>query len=584
MPVIDLNGATAIYRGEVEIEAIYRGAVEIWRKPVINAAALDPANANIMFLPNSMTENLLRDPWTGGTSGPMHPWAAAFRPEYAGAAGTAEKPGYLNEPLKADIASDGTGSRTRDRWDRTESFWSATCDPRRDLAGVDALVLNQYDTAGQSSFGQPYDWSSVPRRNQSAEDVEYSLLFVEAAASAGVSQILIYGQDPFLAAPDNSDDSAWRALIPTYEAALHYMADRVRGWLDDHGHAGIAVRVIPLHRLSARLYDDALAGNIPGGIATHRAFRAGWGEGGGTTHIYMRNPAGCHAMQCLWRYCVFGDLPSAIPSDPALGVDAALAGYFATVAREIGDSYARAGLGGADEGETGLVPYEGEAPAQILATAALHQVDFAASAKFSDRAGTTAAVDGGPVGRIVTPDGLSFTAGSDGARPTLDGEWIAFSQDPMPGALPAAVAPRYVAGISRLAATSSDNTLIRVGDVEVSHMQAGARLGAYLPGDYPSVLVNDWAGATVFWEIVQVGPEVEVRVVNLTPGELAVRTGRVTNDMSAASATITLSSDAWGNPHVSETLLLMVADQAPDTSQRARLYQWLNQRSGLVVW
>lgn len=29
---------------------------------------------------------------------------------------------------------------------------------------------------------------------------------------------------------------------------------------------------------------------------------------------------------------------------------------------------------------------------------------------------------------------------------------------------------------------------------------------------------------------------------------------------------------------------MMVADQAPDTGQRAQLYAWLGQRTGLAVW
>lgn len=586
MPALDFTGGT-VFRAGVnlgQVQRIIRAGADLWVRP--SGDALDPATSDIMFVSNSLVSNRIEgNSYESGTFGPVYPWADDFRPEYAGGAGTANSPGYLFQPSTPLLGSDNNGSKTKNRWDQPDTFWSENCDPRRDLAGVAALVINQWNVTGTT---RPYQWSNAAMDVQMREDVEYTLLFVAAAAAAGVSQIIIDGDPPqLLSTVDTADDSTWRAAINGAEQAHHYMRDRVREWLDANGHPGVAVRVIPYHRLAARLYDDALAAAIPDSITTHRALYAGWGEGGSTTHVYMRNRRGQLFENLLQSRVTFGRMPDTSGDYSARGVSSALMAYAVGIVEEIASTYAPAGLGGTDEGEVGVVPYDGETPAQIMPDATVHLIDFAAADLYSDRAGTTAAVDGGPVGRIIA-SGITFTAGSDGARPVLDGEMIHFTADPMPGTLPASITARYIAGIMPMIATTSDNITLKIGGLELNQRQDGDFIGIYSPGGNPLVSLSGWKdGRLVLAELISNGSQLEVRAVDMEAAAGAVRVRSMTdteNTYPTAGTAIQLSGDDWGNPNVSSPLLYLIASRQPNDAERAMLYEWMSARTGAVAW
>lgn len=144
--VLPLGQITRFWRGGDEIGALWHDGAEIWRKPAV--AALSPATSNVMFIPNSITENRIRgNSWAGGNDGPYYPWATDFRPEAATGACLCAARDLL-------ISSDLPGSSIKNRWEQPDTFWPVDLDPRRDLAGVEALVINQRMLNG---IGLPYD-------------------------------------------------------------------------------------------------------------------------------------------------------------------------------------------------------------------------------------------------------------------------------------------------------------------------------------------------------------------------------------------------------------------------------------------
>lgn len=403
-----------------------------------------------------------------------------------------------------------------------------------------------------------------------------------------VGTILIYGQCPDLpGTPLATDDAPWRPHIQSYERAHAYLHDSIRAWLDGAGHAGVACRVIPIHRLAARLYDDALAGTIPGGITTHRAFRVGYDETGATeTHQYLWHERGVWAMQALFRLVAFGDLPSTLPTDSH--VDASMASYLAGIVQDIVSNYALAGHGGMDQGEAGVVPYSGETPAEIMPDATVHLIDFANAALYSDRAGTIPALDGGPVGRIVAGD-IVLTAQSDTARPVLTGEMVYFTADPMTGALPASIRAEYIAAVLPMIAAASANVSLMLGGIALSRRGSAQNIGIDAPNGWnPYVGINDWRdGRKVLFEVIRTDPQLQIRAVALegVPSGARVRTATDTGTTyPVAGTSIQLSSTQYGQPHQSSPLLFLVASRPPTDIERAKLYAWMNARTGLVAW
>ncbi|WP_299848030.1 hypothetical protein, partial [uncultured Paracoccus sp.] len=181
-----------------------RGAV-----PVL-ITTLDAATANIMFVPYSSQNNLLRHARSPGSPRPDHGYASAFRPEYTGGAGTLGLPGYT----LSDTNILPYSQTLQQVWDGSVAF-TPGADPRSDLAGHDAIVLVLGDGGWRAADGgylwQPRRWDSNEHEAGLAANVSVALQFVQAAVTAGVGTILIYGQCPDLpGTPLATDDAPWR--------------------------------------------------------------------------------------------------------------------------------------------------------------------------------------------------------------------------------------------------------------------------------------------------------------------------------------------------------------------------------------
>ncbi|TRW94934.1 hypothetical protein FNJ84_17735 [Paracoccus sp. M683] len=526
-------------------------------------------------------------PWRDGVAD--HGMSDLFRPGYSGPAGVAPVPGLpgysvsqLVAPYERLLPEMIDGSLT----------YNPGTDPIADIAGYDALVISLGDWGWHSDTGghlwQPDQWGRTDHHDGLAANVAAALDLVEAAATAGAKGILIYGQPPFLPSEtDFSNDGLWRSHIDGYEGAHQYLADAIRQWLDNNGHADMFCRIVPAHRLLARIYDDVQAGGIvPGGVTDHRYFRSGYDTtGGASTHQYMLSEPGIWAMQALFALVAYNHLSSPLPSPLPMTtyVDAAMAAYLAGIATEIADDYAYAGRGGSDRSPVGLVASTGATPAEIFAAARIVQMDAVSDAKWADSARTTPAVDGGPVAAI----GDSWAVTDPARVPILDGDVIHFAGDPMRANVSPAMTPAYQAMLVDLRYMSGDHRIIEMDGSEVWINSGGqwaqASGGANPQASFGGGVDGDRALIEVIWS----GGQKTIRLTNLArlSGEDLVRQSTWTSaPIPAAVNWAQLSSTAYGEDHQSWINWVLVADQVPTYDQRILLYDWIAARVGQEVW
>lgn len=580
MPTINLGNAS-VFRGGVDlgpVQRVLRAGVEIWSRPA--PTGLDPATSTFMILPNSKTSNRHQGrAWENGQSSQPYSWPADFRPEWTGGAGS----GYLAEPFSAAIGSDTGGSYTKARWDQPDTFWSAGTDPRRDLSGVEVLVVNQGDL-GQ--IAAPYQWTNRPVQEQLVEDETHTLLFVEqfVTQSTAAKAILIEADPPqLLNTSDSADDGPWRALIDTVELSAHYHRDRIRAWLDANGHPGIEVKVVPYHRLARRVYDDALEGNvIPGGVTTHRAFRAGWGEGGGATHRYMMNRTGMMSEALLFSYVAFERMPDTTGDYTDRDVSPALAAYFTSIVQDIADNYAPAGLGGADEGTIGATLYTGETEADLFGAAIVSKTDVPLDAKWADLARTTPAVEGGPVAAIG-----DFEAVSGSAVPILTGDTLTFSRQPIRHTLAGPRDRAYFVMVVDMVQTANYSTVM-TSPAEMEFNRQFTMVQIRAPEGNITVVVGDMpldGGNRALIEVTTDGSTGTARIVDLDgAGSEFLRSGSTGQSGMATVTEIIHNSTLWADPHEESLRYSLFLDRMPTDAERSLFYDLLSQKLGLQVW
>ncbi|WP_143794341.1 hypothetical protein [uncultured Paracoccus sp.] len=525
-------------------------------------------------------------PWREGVDD--HGMADLFRPTYSGPDGFAPVPGLPGYSVSQLVAP--YVRLLPQMIDGSQTYSSGT-DPIADIAGYDALVISLGDWGWHPDTGghlwQPDQWGRTDHHDGLAANVAAALVLVEAAATAGATGILIDGQQPYLPSEtDFSNDGLWRSRIDAYEGAHQYLADVIRQWLDDNGHAGMFCRIVPTHRLLARIYDDVQAGGIvPGGVTDHRYFWSGFDtSSGASTHQYMLSEPGCWAKLALFNLVAYNHvlvpLPSPLPTTAY--VDASMAAYLAGIATQIADDYAYAGRGGVSRSPIGLIVPDGETPIQIFADAQIVQMDAISDDKWADTARTTPAVEGGPVAAI----GDSWAVTDPARVPVLDGDVIAFSADPMQANVSPAMTPAYQAMLVDLRYTSGDHRIIEMDGSEVWINGGGgwaqASGGANTQASFAGGMDGDRALIEVIWS----GGQKTIRLTNLNrqSGEDLVRQSSTGSADPGPVDWFQLSSTAYGDNHLSWVNWYLVADQVPTYEQRIRLYDWASQRIGATVW
>lgn len=351
-------------------------------------------NRPIMFAGGSLPMSLAYIWWGGADglqqgSGTHTAWSST-RGDYAGSIETPANSVVL--PGIGLATKIGINILTENLQNTWSGEWGEFGDPVNDadLYAGGALLLFEGEflqnedwiaSALGGKLARPYVWRSNAHRLSLERDLGFEYGHVARFVQAGATPYLGGSWPPLItAAGDNANiparDAEWRSWIDGYDRALRYRRDWLRAELAANGLPD-DLWILPCHLVAARWYDDALAGNLPAGLTSHRDFRADdtteehLNDNGGK-HPWMLNRAGNYCMRAMAYEVIEGQDALSLPDNAADEVTGELADYLRQVASEIVRSYAPAGRGGSAHAAPALLAATAQAPQDALPDCVAH--------------------------------------------------------------------------------------------------------------------------------------------------------------------------------------------------------------------